>query len=227
MYYQNYEDYMRSILGYPRDIQDTYQTNYFEDERNSNYLGMYQDTRDLENLYPNIYKCINPYVVDVCSKCSGSVTRDILEDMVEEVYKKVENNNEVMININIVNDSAIISREAENRSTEQNTTNTSNSQNTQNISNMSRTHYCNNAQNIPNESLKRGMREQENKENRETRQRRPNNPFLRDLIRILILNRLLNNYPNRPNPPRPPRPPMPPRPPRPGYRGDFDDYLRF
>ena len=226
MYYQNYEDYMRSVLGYPRDTQDTYQMNYYEDERNSNYFGsMYQDTRDLEDLYPDIFKSVNPYVVDVCSRCSGSVTREALEDMVEEVYKKVENNNEVMVNINIVNDSAIISREAENRSATQNASNTSNSQNVQNITNMSRTNYSrNNMQNIPSESLKRGIEETENRENRETRQRRPRNHFLRDLIKILILNRLLNNFPNRPNPPRPPRPPMPLRP---GQRGEFDDYLRF
>ena len=227
MYYQNYEDYMRSVLRYPRDTQDTYQMNYYEDERNSNYLeSMYQDTKDMESLYPNIYKCINPYVADVCSRCNGSVTRDNLEDMVEEVYKKIENNKEIMINI--VNDSAIISREAENRSVTQNNPNTSNSQNLQNTSNMSRINYSkNNVQNISNESLKRGIEDQENRESRETRQRRPNNPLLRDLIKILILNRLINNFPNRPNPPRPPRPPMPPRPPRPGYRGDFDDYLRF
>ena len=233
MYYQNYEDYMRSVLGYPRDAQDTYQMNYYNDEINRNYMeGMYQDTKDIEDLYPDIFKAINPYVVDICSRCNCPVTRDILEDMVEEVYQKVENNNEVMVNINIVNDSAIISREEENRSATQNTSNTANSQNNQISS--TRTNYSrSNIQNNSSESLKRGMEGTENRENRETRQRRPhNNPFLRDLIKILILNKLLNNFPNRPNRPRPPRPPFPGRPrptmpPRPGLRGDFDDYLRF
>lgn len=63
-------------------------------------------------------------------------------------------------------------------------------------------------------------------ENREDRQRRPNNNVLRDLIRILILNRLLggpiNNIPPRP---RPPRPPM--RPPYPRNNGLYEDYFKF
>ena len=230
MYYQNYEDYMRSVLGYPRDTQDTYQMNYYNDERNNDYMeNMYQDTKNLEDLYPDIFKSINPYIVDTCSRCNYPITRDDLEDMVEEVYKKVENNNEVMVNINIVNDSTIIARENENRSTTQNASNAVSTQNAQSPSTMPRTNYSRSSmQNNSNEALKRGIEGTENTENRETRQRRPhNNPFLRDLIKILILNRLLNNFPNRPNRPRLPRPPMPPRPPRPGPRGDYDDYLRF
>ena len=63
-------------------------------------------------------------------------------------------------------------------------------------------------------------------ENREDRQRRPNNNVLRDLIRILILNRLLggpiNNMPPRPRPPRPPMRPQYPR-----NNGLYEDYFKF
>ena len=60
-------------------------------------------------------------------------------------------------------------------------------------------------------------------ESRETRQ--PNNPLLRDLIRILILQRLFGGgviVPPRPIPPRPPFPPVGPgRPPFPGGRPPY------
>ncbi|MEI3393192.1 MAG: hypothetical protein V8R45_01260 [Clostridia bacterium] len=60
-------------------------------------------------------------------------------------------------------------------------------------------------------------------ETRETRQ--PNNPLLRDLIRILILQRLFGGgaiTPPRPMPPRPPFPPVGPgRPPFPGGRPPY------
>lgn len=219
MYYQNYEDYMRSVLGYPVNSQDTYQMNYYNENRNNNY------EKELEDLYPDVYKTINPFVIDVCSRCNGSVTRDSLEDMIEEVYSKIENN-EINIDINVINNSDITStsnsaREAENRSVTQN---------------ASRASYNRNSmQNISNETLKRSS---DASDIRETRQRRPNNPFLRDLIKILILDRLLGQFSNRPGRPYPPRPPYPgipggqdlgrpPMPPRPGPRGEFDDYLRF
>ena len=220
MYYSNYEDYMRSILGYPSDMQDTYQMNYFDEDKNNNYMAV-QDMRQIEDLYPDIFKAINPTIIDLCSKCNSPITKEILEDMVEEIYSKIENN-EININISLINDSNITSnseRESENRSaTLQN--HASNSQMPQ------RSNYNRNVtQNT--EQLKRSIEPQEN---RETRQRRPNNPLLRDLIKILLLNQLIDRQ-GRPNmpPPRPPFPggPRPPMPPRPGYRGDFDDYLRF
>ena len=51
---------------------------------------------------------------------------------------------------------------------------------------------------------------------------RPGNPTLRDLIRILIINRILDNFPRNHRPPRPPqrpdnRPPMIPPMPRQSY----------
>lgn len=60
--------------------------------------------------------------------------------------------------------------------------------------------------------------------NEETRQGCCGNPMLKDLIKIMIIQQLLqgNKPPRPPRPPHPPMPgpgPMPPRPPRPPYRG--------
>ena len=60
--------------------------------------------------------------------------------------------------------------------------------------------------------------------NEETRQGCCGNPMLKDLIKIMIIQQLLqgNKPPRPPRPPHPPMPgpgPMPPHPPRPPYRG--------
>ena len=65
MYYQNYEDYMRSVLGYPVKNQDTYKTIASQEP---NYSSMRrQDLNNLEEYYPEIYKEINPLVCKVCN----------------------------------------------------------------------------------------------------------------------------------------------------------------
>lgn len=160
MYYQNYEDYMRSVLGYPVRSQDTYRTSASKEVDYSSIRN--QNLSELEEYYPDIYKELNPLVCKVCSKNrSENINKEILESMVDEVYGNIRMNS-------------------------------------------------NNRQNRPN-----------------------TNPFLRDLIKILILERLLGGgvFPGRP--PRPPRPPV--RPPFPGgprqllteERMFENDYLRF
>lgn len=176
MYYQNYEDYMRAVLGYPIESQNTYRMDYLG-ELSTNNMLLYQNTKELEECYPEIYKIINPVVCEVCDRCNIPITRNVVDNMVEEIYQKIHLNNEILININI--DNNVSEKQIENR-----------------INNIK-----------PNIS-KNNINEQTRKvSDIENRQRRPNNPFLRDLIRILILNRLLSgNFPNRPPRPRPPRP---------------------
>ena len=184
MYYQNYEDYMRSVLGYPMQNQNTYRMDRFEEQVNNTIT--HRDTKELADCYPEIYKMINPIVCEVCDRCITTPTRNDIDNMVEEVYRRVIVNNEIAIKINI-----------ENRSMEKE-------------ENRSGSVKTNSNRAMNNEPIKQS-REIEN------RQRRPNdNQFLRDLIRILILNRLLGGgfFPGRPPRPRPPfpglgRPPFP------------------
>jgi len=81
MYYQNYEDYMRAVLGYPTENRDIYQMNYFDEVQNN--IMPYQNTKELENCYPEIYRIINPIVCEICDKCNVPITRDVVENMVE------------------------------------------------------------------------------------------------------------------------------------------------
>src|SRR5574344_755159 len=186
MYYQNYEDYMRNILGYPTENLYTYD-NCIQD---GNYTM--QNINELQDLYPECYKLINPIICSVCDNYRGTINSNSIESMVDEVYQKIIVNNEIMIKINIENrnsDSLSSSREVDNKN-----------------------------RNILNNNLKTNSIESRNNLEPENRQIRPNNQFLKDLIRILILNRLLGGFfPGRP-PIRPPFP-GPGRPPFPGGPG--------
>ena len=199
MYYQNYEDYMRAVLNYPIENRNTYEINSFYEMPRD--VVNYQNTKELEETYPEIYKQINPIVVDSCVKCNLPITREVVDKLEEEIYKKVEQNSEFSVQIKI-----------ENRNNEKE------------IENRNNVARVNNVRTNVSSEQARKLQETEN------RQRRPQNPFLRDIIRILILNQLLGgNRPNRPPYPKPPiRPPFPgeQRPPIMHHR-DYEDYLKF
>lgn len=83
MYYQNYEDYMRNVLGYPNPNQEpTYQfQNDFYPEIN---------TED-EQLYPEIYRIIYPMVCKICDEKEGMpLTNQLLEEMTNTIYSNIE-----------------------------------------------------------------------------------------------------------------------------------------
>lgn len=156
MLYNDYEDYMRSVLGYcdtncynqferfPYTNMNTYQAQYEMD--NFNNCNTCND--NLEKMYPDIYKTLNPMVCEMCNNINQQITEEVLEKMIDEICKS-----EVL---------------------------------------------------------------------RESRQEsRQGNSLFRDLIRILILNRLINQNrpPFRPGPGFVPgNPSFPPRPGKPPFR---------
>ena len=104
MDYQNYEDYMRSVLGYQAmqnniytdayNYQDTYSNpnnNYYYEVpfQNTNMMNMRED--ELNDLYPEIYKIVYPMVCEVCNQnYNRQITRTLLDQMTEEIYSNVE-----------------------------------------------------------------------------------------------------------------------------------------
>lgn len=94
MYYQSYEDYIRSILGYPvltnssyPNITYDYSDNY---EFNTNIMPRYSN--EILDLYPEIYKIINPMVCKICEANTKPITRELLEQMTDEIYLNIEGN---------------------------------------------------------------------------------------------------------------------------------------
>ena len=250
MFYNDYEDYMRSVLGYSNTGENTYCSscnygiNYNDMDYNSNYRDFAKS--NVEQMYPDIYKIINPMVCEICDNNTKPVTEYLIEQMTDDVYDNVVSRVEVqnIINLNIGTreaDETFITSASENREeAKESRDNRSNSNSSTSLGNMGKNSNVLNSSNknnlnssinskqndlinVSNRSI-----ESQDRESRSHFHRR--NTLLRDLIRILILNRLIR--PGRPRPNRPPfrpgfrpepRPPMPggpgfgPRPPMPRY----------
>lgn len=91
MDYQNYEDYMRSVLGY--QAGNIYANTY--NPRNDYYYDMPQfnvaETEDFTEFYPEIYKLIYPMVCKVCNQNSNrEITKDLVDKMANEIYVNFE-----------------------------------------------------------------------------------------------------------------------------------------
>ena len=189
MYDNQYEEYIRSILGYPNT------TNFNQNQMYSNgySVAMQTDTRnDLEEFYPEIYKIIYPMVRKACEGNMRANTREEIERMTDEIYSAIEDNNQINVNINLGNTVS--------------TTNTNRMENRNTVKQDDIQRKTSEKQVVENRDIEAQSR------------RRPTHNNLRDLIKILLIRELLgrpsHNFPPRPphNPPRPPmRPPIMPR----------------
>ena len=199
MYNKTYDDYIRSILGYParnqfeqfnqeQKEQQEYRNPIFE--TNINISG---NNVELENSYPEIYKIVYPMISKKCENMrSSNITKDDIENMTDEIYYALESKNETQVNINLSNNIS--------------TTKTSNNLNRKPKVNVSET---------------TGEKRQLNGGLRDLIQ------IL--LIRELLNRRRPPFRPPMPNPPgpgpRPPmRPPLRPGPGRPPFNRDFGMY---
>ena len=92
MDYQNYEDYMRTVLGYSPYMGNTY--TYQEPEDMYNYQEIQEEvsnTQDVTPLYPEIYKIVYPMVCKACNMhIHQELTKELLEQMIDDIYKNVE-----------------------------------------------------------------------------------------------------------------------------------------
>lgn len=64
----------------------------------NNYM---ENSMNMENYYPEIYKIINPMIIKTCSQMTGPVTKETIENMTEIIYSNVEGQSNIDVNINI------------------------------------------------------------------------------------------------------------------------------
>ena len=196
MYYQNYEDYMRSILGYPIQEQQLFQNTY-NDYNNLEYdylnkMPRYSD--EILNLYPEIYKIVNPMVCKVCEANTKPITKELLEKMTEEIYLNIESDPEeylsevINVRVNLPDTKSVQEEKRQNKHNQVNS-------NTMPLSKIK----DNRIEKRQEKAEKEVSLNNSTKQNRQIRR----NNTLRDLIKILILNQLLggNMRPPRPRPP--------------------------
>lgn len=95
MNYQSYDDYMRSMLGYPNmDMCMNMQTP-------TPYQNMYQASDNLERMYPDTYRIVYPMVVSACNMVTMPVTEEMLDRMTDDIYDRAANDSRINIDINI------------------------------------------------------------------------------------------------------------------------------
>lgn len=240
MFNESYEEYIRSILGYPNisqntPINDNHNTSsaYRQNSINTyntgpvytqNYNNTYMQNNELENCYPEIYNIVYPMVKKVCKNAENvQVDRQMLENMTDEIYMAIEGNTEIKLNINLDNEvssnrEAVVSSNS--KSNEQISKREVDSKRVANLerNNSERTNIeIKKNQNDGNRNLvtsKVKSEETSSKENRNMKENREfrqvRNTGIRDLIKILILRELLG------------RPRFPNRPPFSGGRPPFD-----
>lgn len=95
MEYQNYEDYMRSVLGYNPLPNNMYNNLYVQPETNNyavDYNSYYtNNAEELNNFYPDSYKLIYPMICKVCNQNNNKeITKELLESMTDEIYTNFE-----------------------------------------------------------------------------------------------------------------------------------------
>ena len=91
----DYEEYMRSVLGYnqiPNNIYANTYDNYYYDTQYLNTRNSI-NTEEIENMYPEIYKIVYPMVSKICVQNSQrELTKPLLESMTDEIYTNFEEN---------------------------------------------------------------------------------------------------------------------------------------
>ena len=110
MYDNEYDEYMRNVLGYgyntypyPEDDVPTPKTMEVE----------------LEECYPDIYRLVYPMVQKACMKNTEPISKKLIDTIVEEIYTNIEPYESININVNVGNTSTVnsLSNERDTKST--------------------------------------------------------------------------------------------------------------
>lgn len=102
MYNQNYEEYMRDVLGYSfgdpnacmaPNMQNLYENTtypYMPTSWNNNWAQDSNIGCNLEDEFPEIYFIVNPMVSKICRENTKVITKEVIDQMTETIYRTVE-----------------------------------------------------------------------------------------------------------------------------------------
>ena len=111
MYNQSYDDYMRSILGYPN--LDGYRNNTYGCMTNQDIDS---SSDDIEQMYPEVYRVVYPMVCSACDRiqfATTPLTEEMVSRMTDDIYDRVESDGRINIEVNVTTEV----RESEDRQT--------------------------------------------------------------------------------------------------------------
>lgn len=107
MDFQNYDDYMRSTLGFSNmGAQSMGGMNCGNmcavpfQSMSSNQMWQ-TPSCDLERMYPDSYRVIYPMVVSVCNTITMPVTEDMIDRMTNDIYDRAVTDARISVDINV------------------------------------------------------------------------------------------------------------------------------
>lgn len=87
--YNNYEEYMQSVLGMNIPNNTYMQNNNYYEQR-----GQDANIQEINKLYPEIYTVVYPMVQKACSRArTGMISKPQIDEIVDEVYNWIEPRN--------------------------------------------------------------------------------------------------------------------------------------
>lgn len=91
MNYQNYDEYMRSLIGYPN----------MRASMSPTMFSMNTSSDDLERMYPEVYRVVYPMVCFACDNIRTPVTEEMVDMMTDDIYDRVEADGRINIDISV------------------------------------------------------------------------------------------------------------------------------
>ncbi|MBQ2836038.1 MAG: hypothetical protein IJE68_04320 [Clostridia bacterium] len=108
MNYQSYDEYMRSLMGYPnmRTSMNQNMNTGMNMEMNMGmnpFMNINMDTssEDLERMYPESYKVVYPMVCSACDNIRTPVTEEMIDMMTDDIYDRAEADGRINIDISV------------------------------------------------------------------------------------------------------------------------------
>ena len=95
MNYQNYDEYMRNLIGYPnmRASMSPYMPPTMAP------MEIYSD--DLERMYPEVYRVVYPMVCFACDNIRTPVTEEMIDMMKDDIYDRVEADGRINVEVSV------------------------------------------------------------------------------------------------------------------------------
>ena len=110
MNYQNYDEYMRSVMGYP-NMGASMNPNMSQPMFQFSNMETYSD--DIERMYPEVYRVVYPMVCFACDNIRTPVTEEMVDMMTDDIYDRVEADGR--INIDMSCEDRNVQSDSENR----------------------------------------------------------------------------------------------------------------
>lgn len=102
MNYQNYDEYMRSLMGYPNmRTSMNMGMNTGMNTCMTPFMNMDTVSDDLERMYPETYRIIYPMVCVSCDNIRTPVTEEMVDMMTDDIYDRAEADRRISIDLSI------------------------------------------------------------------------------------------------------------------------------